>query len=231
MPYKKSARRRYNVPDVVKHPREPPLKKAARLRKAANNSKTALKGVDLWAEFVKVPDRVPGTTQDDFDAAIDEMLNCTINPGPGSSIPMFDSVDLDHGAAISLSRLVNRRSGKKAKRNRRNRGARHSTFDPSAREGGSDVSGESGESGDDDASNGGSNGSGGSAVSGDDDASGDSDDSRGSDAEWVIESIVGEHTTVSGKEYLVKWAGSDEETWESASNLADTMALDQYLRV
>ena len=64
----------------------------------------------------------------------------------------------------------------------------------------------------------------------DSDGSDGSDDSSDSGVEWVIESIVGEHTTASGgKEYLVKWAGSNEETWEPAANLSEAIALDKYL--
>ena len=55
--------------------------------------------------------------------------------------------------------------------------------------------------------------------------------------EWTVERVVKQRTVKHGRnqtrvEYLVKWRGYPEweMTWEPARNLADTQALDEFLR-
>ena len=48
------------------------------------------------------------------------------------------------------------------------------------------------------------------------------------DAEYEVESITGEQLRQGKLQYRVRWKGYDEETWESAVNLKDTVALDAW---
>ena len=51
--------------------------------------------------------------------------------------------------------------------------------------------------------------------------------------EWLIEQILDERERRRGlglqKEYLVKWTGYAQPTWESSRNLEDTVALEDWL--
>ncbi|OJD13012.1 hypothetical protein ACJ73_09259, partial [Blastomyces percursus] len=46
--------------------------------------------------------------------------------------------------------------------------------------------------------------------------------------EWEIEAILDDRTNRRRREYLVKWVGYDRPTWEPASAMEDTAALDAY---
>jgi transposase InsO family protein len=47
--------------------------------------------------------------------------------------------------------------------------------------------------------------------------------------EWQVESITDERTRQGAKQYLVKWVGFQEATWEPEKNLANTAALQSWL--
>ena len=47
--------------------------------------------------------------------------------------------------------------------------------------------------------------------------------------EWQVESITSERTRRGTKQYLVKWVGFQEATWEPERNLANTAALQSWL--
>ena len=46
------------------------------------------------------------------------------------------------------------------------------------------------------------------------------------EAEYVVEEIVDERVRGRGKQFLVKWEGYPDPTWEPAKNLEDTQALE-----
>lgn len=52
------------------------------------------------------------------------------------------------------------------------------------------------------------------------------------DEEWAIEQVLDERFRRSGRgerhEYLVKWIGWQEPTWNDARNMEDTTALDDW---
>jgi hypothetical protein len=48
------------------------------------------------------------------------------------------------------------------------------------------------------------------------------------EAEYVVEGILEERGRGNRKQYLVKWEGYPDPTWEPASNLEDTEALDEW---
>ncbi|KAJ2807890.1 hypothetical protein H4R21_000301 [Coemansia helicoidea] len=47
----------------------------------------------------------------------------------------------------------------------------------------------------------------------------------GDHAEWVVDQVCAERDGELGKEYLVKWLGYDESTWEPEGNLANASTL------
>ena len=193
-------------------------------RQRANMSKAENPSLDLWADFVKIPGRVAGTSQADFDLAIDEMLKSTMNPGPGSRLPVFDEIDLDLDPTASRS---GRRSGRSAKRQRRRSfGRDRQTFQDSredasdSREDGSDSGEDFGGSGED--------------LGSDDVVQGDTEDGDeggdGDDVEYEVEAIVGERGPPTAKMYLVRWVGYPETTWEAGAEFENSIALAKYLR-
>ena len=48
------------------------------------------------------------------------------------------------------------------------------------------------------------------------------------DDEYIIEAIIGERENNGEKEYLIKWLGYDDDTWEPTSHVMDTEALMEW---